>query len=129
LRIAVAAVGLLSLVLVASTGAAPRTLQPLVVGWEQILRVEWDQSDRQGQERVQGSLVNASPYTITRARVLVESLDERGEILAQRVVWVPGELTPFTRVHFGAAPAQRAPRYRVRVFDFDQFVADVRQAP
>jgi hypothetical protein len=128
--VAVAAVGLLTLVLVTGAEAAPRPLQPMVYGWEQVFRVEWDRRDHRGQEQIRGYLVNASPYTITRARLLIESLDERGEVLAQRLVWIPDALTPFTRVGFSSPPAQRAPAYRVRVFDFDQFVAGTRvEAP
>jgi len=130
LRVGFAAIALGVLVSVSGAGAAPRTLQPMVLGWEQIFRVEWDHGDRWGREQVQGYLVNASPYTITRARLLLESLDERGETVAQTLLWIPDALTPFTRVYFESAPAQRAPRYRVRVFDFDQIVAGGReQAP
>jgi hypothetical protein len=121
---------LVSLVLVTGAGAAPRTLQPMVLGWEQVFKVEWEPGERGGQDQVRGYLVNASPYTITRARLLIESVDERGEVLAQRLFWIPDALTPFTRVAFSSPPAQRAPAYRVRVFDFDQFVAGARvEAP
>lgn len=130
LRSGLAGAALLVLGLAAAAEAAPRVLQPMVWGWEQIFTVEWSAGDRGGRPQVQGYLVNTSPYGVARLRLLIESLDERGEILAQRLLWLPGELSPFTRVYFESPAPQRAPGYRVRVFDFDQILLGARaQAP
>lgn len=105
-------------------GSAARPLEPLVVGWEQIFKLEWEAAERQGEPVVRGYLVNDSPYTLTRVQLLVDALNEAGGIVAQRVSWVGGDLAAFTRVFFETPAPRRAPRYQVRVFAFDRVEAD-----
>lgn len=94
-------------------------LEPLVVGAEQHLTVEW-QPERSDQPAVVwGYVSNRSPYTLDRVRLLVDALGPAGEILAQRLVWAPGLLGGWGRTYF-EAPMGPAAGYRVRVFSFDR---------
>jgi hypothetical protein len=123
---------LLAIVLLA-TGCVPAAgpdgpLQPLVVGAEQHVTIEW-QSERGDQAAtVWGYVINQSPYTFDRIRVLVDALGPDGQILSQRVVWSPGLLGSWGRTYF-EAPMEPAPGYRVRVFSYDRVETDRRRGP
>lgn len=108
------------LLALASGCASADRLEPRVVGWEQIFRLEWDVEERRDPPVISGYLANDSPYTVTAVQLLVEGLDETGSVVDQRLSWVPGILAPFSR-HYFEAPAPGAyPQHRVRVFAFDR---------
>jgi hypothetical protein len=111
----------LALALLAATppSAEARELQPLMLGWEQHFTVTWDAIQRRGRPVVEGYVINRSPYRVGRVRLLIDSLDEAGRILDQRVSWVPGELGGDSRLYFDV-PVAPAIRYRVRVFSYDR---------
>src|SRR5437016_2594726 len=75
------------LVLSVPSRAAPATLEPLVAGWEDVFKLDWQVSERRGAPVVHGDVVNASPYTVTAVQLLVEALDAGGAIVAQKIVW------------------------------------------
>jgi hypothetical protein len=94
-------------------------LEPLVVGTEQHMTIEWQTAQRQQATVVWGHVTNHSPYTFDRLRVLVDALGPDGAILEQRLVWAPGLLGGWGRSYF-EAPMGPAPTYRVRVFSYDR---------
>jgi hypothetical protein len=98
-------------------------LQPLVVGWERIFSVTWQSAELRGRPVVEGRVENISPYAVTSIRVLVESLDAAGQVTAQRIAYVPGDLPGSGRVFF-QVPIAQAPGYRVRVFSYDRIELD-----
>jgi hypothetical protein len=94
-------------------------LSPLMLGWEQYFTVTWEAVQRRGRQEVAGYIHNRSPYRVGNVRVLVDSVDDTGRIVDQRVSWVLGELGADSRLYFQvAAPA--GPRYRVSVFSYDR---------
>jgi hypothetical protein len=103
-----------------------KTLEPMVVGWERIFKLDWQAGERRGAPVVQGYLVNDSPYIVTKIQLLVEGLDQSGNIVSQRLAWVPGTLSPFSRAYFSETAPQAASAYRVRVFAFDRIEAPSR---
>jgi hypothetical protein len=106
--------------LMAAPGVAPaRELQPLMRGWEQHFSVTWDTIQRHGRLEVEGYVNNRSPYRVGNVRVLVDSLDDVGRIVDQRVSWVLGELGGDSRIYFDV-PVTPAAHYRVRVFSYDR---------
>lgn len=118
---------LLAMVLLAA-GCAAATgpsgpLEPLVVGVEQHMTIEWQIEPRGPDNVVWGYVYNRSPYTFDRLRLLVEALDVDGTILQQRLVWAPGLFGGFGRAYF-EAPLPPAPAYRVRVFSYDRVETD-----
>jgi hypothetical protein len=94
-------------------------LEPLVVGAEQHLAVEWQPPASGEPTVVWGYVSNVSPYTFDRLRLLVDALGPGGELLAQRIVWSPGLLPSWGR-HYFEAPMDPAAAYRVRVFSYDR---------
>lgn len=109
------------ILLLGAPGVAPaRELQPLVSGWEQHFSVTWDTIRRHGRLEVEGYVNNRSPYRVGNLRVVVDSLDDAGRIVDQRVSWVLGELGGDSRLYF-EVPVMPAARHRVRVFSYDRF--------
>jgi hypothetical protein len=109
----------LVLLLVAPAVAPARELQPLMRGWEQHFSVTWDAIQRHGRLEVEGYVNNRSPYRVGNVRVLVDSLDDAGRLVDQRVSWALGELGGDSRVYFDV-PVTPAAHYRVRVFSYDR---------
>ena len=101
-------------------------LQPLVVGVEQHMTIEWQIEPREQAIVVWGYVNNRSPYTFDRLRVLVDALGPDGAILAQRLSWVPGLLGGGGRAYF-EVPMVPAPGYQVRVFSYDRVESDGRR--
>jgi hypothetical protein len=120
LRVPMLAMAVLFGLLGAALALEGRELQPLMWGWERIFAVEYGPGQYRGQPVVEGTVTNVSPYSITSVRILVDSLDAAGRVVAQKVVFVPGDLAGGGRLFFQARAAP-APAYRVRVFSYDRF--------
>jgi len=95
-----------TLAVVAPAAADMKILEPHDPTWERIFKISWQMDEKKGRPVVEGYIVNASPYTIGQVQLLVDALDEHGNIIAQKVSWLP-------------APAPAA-RYQVRVYSFDR---------
>ena len=98
-------------------------LQPLVVGTEQHVSLEWQPPASEVPIVVRGYITNQSPYTFTQIRVLVDALGPAEEILDQRLVWSYGALGSWGRNYF-EAPMGPAHHYRARIFSWERFEAD-----
>lgn len=109
----------------ASTAGHDATLEPLVVGAEQHLAIDWRSEPRANGAVVWGYVANHSPYTFDRVQLLVEALDPTGQVMAQQVVWALGLLGSLGRNYF-EAPVVVADAYRVRVFSYDRVETDRR---
>jgi len=94
-------------------------LRPLVVGWEQFFKLDWQVGQRHGRRVVVGHIYNDWGTSATNVRLLVDGLDSAGRVIEQRVAWLGGDLTPGTSAPFEVAVAQPAAAYRVSVFAFD----------
>jgi len=93
----------------------PGDLRPLVVGWEQFFRVQWDATRRGDHALVEGYITNVWGFTALRLQLLVTGYDESGNKVGQRLAWGPGEIDYGARVYFNVSvPA--AASYDVAVF-------------
>jgi hypothetical protein len=112
---------IVGLTLAGCVAAGPQgPLEPLVVGAEQHLALDWRAEPRDAANVVVwGYAVNQSPYTFDRLRLLVEALGPDGQLVNQRLIWAPGLLGSWGRTYF-EAPMPPAPAYRVRVFSYDR---------
>jgi hypothetical protein len=119
-----AVLGVVAIVAAAAGAAAAAELQPQMWGWERIFTVSWQPAQHRGQPVIEGYVNNISPYETTQIRVLVDSLDGAGQVTAQRVAWVPGDLGGGGRLFFQVPPPSPAPAYRVRVFSYDRVERD-----
>jgi hypothetical protein len=108
---------------VPSLVTSPGPLQPLVVGTEQHVSLNWQPPASDLPTRVWGYINNQSPYTFYQIRVLVDALGPNDEILDQRLVWSPGALGSWGRNYF-EAPMGPAHHYRARIYSWDRLEGD-----
>jgi hypothetical protein len=106
-------------VLLAQTDLAAQLLTPLSPGWERYFDVSWEPFERRGRPRLSGYVVSKYGATATRVKLLVESLDSAGRVVAQRVEWLGDAVPVFSRTYFEVPVPEPAPSYRVSVFAFD----------
>ena len=97
--------------------APAAALTPLVAGWEQYFKLEWSPPTDNG--RISGYILNDWGSPANRIQLLVEGLDQAGQVVNQRVEWLGTMLTPGMRAYFEVRSPGPAPTYRVRVFAFD----------
>jgi hypothetical protein len=105
-----------------------KEMQPLVVGWERYFTLTWEPFESRGRPGVSGRVNNVSPYSVRNVRVLVDSLDSGGQIVAQRIAWVPGDLGGGGSVYF-EVPVTPSPSYRVRIFAYDRVESSGQNIP
>ena len=74
---------------------------------------------RAGHPVVSGYLENTFGIVAIRLRLLVESLDQSGQVIERTIDWVPGDVTPGSRYYFEVAVPRAAPAYRVIVLSWD----------
>jgi hypothetical protein len=116
-------------VLATGTGVAAQRLTPHFPGWERYFTVTSETFERRGQPHLSGYVVSHYGAPAWRMQLLVEALDSTGQVVAQRVEWLGGDLAPFSRRYFEVPAPQPAPTYRVSVFAFDFLQAAVTEAP
>ena len=69
-----------------------RVLQPLMWGWERHFAVEYEPGLYHGRPVVEGTVTNVSPYSVISVRLLIDSLDANGQLIAQKVAYLPGDM-------------------------------------
>ncbi len=120
MRIRAAVLAGLAVLLVAGPVRAAAPLAPLVVGWENYFKIQSEIVEEYGRPIIRGYVLNDWGFVARRVQLLVESLDQNGTILGQRVEWlVPSVLTPGSRAYFETPAPAFSLAYRVSVFSFD----------
>ena len=107
----------LALVLAAAGGAgtvsAPSGIDPR-------LRLEWEVGRmRNGRVEIQGYVYNDYMRSANNVRLLVETLDDQGRVIASAYGYVFGVVPSFNRTPFDVAIKTEGPSYRVTVTQFD----------
>jgi hypothetical protein len=118
------AVSLLIAVLMTAPLGANQPLTPLVAGWEQFFKVDWQVGERGQQRVVWGHLLNDWGMPAAKIQLLVEGVDASGGVVGQKVAWFGPTLTPGVRGYFEVPVPWQTPTYRVSVFAFDWVQAD-----
>ncbi len=120
IRSTLVALSLLTL-MPASSGAATKPLEPLVLGSENVIQLQWHTAQHQKRTVLSGYIENDSLYGMTRVRLLVEALNSQGTVIRQTVNWLGDDLGASTRTFFEVPAPGPAANYRVRVFAFDRY--------
>jgi hypothetical protein len=113
-------VGVAAIFLVGGCGSPtitwqPGNLQPLVVGWQQFFRVQWDATPQNGQALVEGYITNVWGFPALNLRLLVTGYDASGRQTGQLIAWGPSEIDYGARVYFNVATPTAA-SYDVAIF-------------
>ena len=110
---------LLLVALAAPIGVTAANLTPLVLGWEQFFKIDWQTGQRGSKPVVYGHLKNDWGMPATKIQLLVEGLDASGAVVGQKVAWFGNMLNPGIREYFEVPVPWQTPTYRVSVFAFD----------
>ena len=120
----IVAAGMLLAVLVGCTttqtqpSAAVTSLVPDVQRW---FRVTWTaEPERDGERRLSGYVQSAIKEPVNKVQLLAQALDGSGNVVAQRLEWVPETIPAFGRQYFDIPKMPPAPEYRVTVWAFDR---------
>ncbi|MGH7310903.1 MAG: hypothetical protein ACREK6_19670 [Candidatus Rokuibacteriota bacterium] len=108
----------LAVVMPAPLWALGSSLTPLVLGWEQFFKLDWQAAERGQQSVVWGHLLNDWGMPASQIQLLVEGVDTSGGVVGQKVAWLGPTLTPGTRAYFEVPVPWKAPAHRVSVFAF-----------
>ncbi|HEV8585103.1 MAG TPA: FxLYD domain-containing protein [Methylomirabilota bacterium] len=103
----------LLLCLVAGAGAALAQSDA-----DRYFGLEWAGGERRGRPNVSGYIVNQYRIRATNIRLLVESLDASGKVLATNTGYV-SDVPAGGRVYFETSVKEKAPRYRVTIVSWD----------
>lgn len=109
-----------ALLLAAIASAAPATGQSYrMYGAEQYFTVEWSPGHYRGKPAIEGYVANTYGVPARDVRIMVESLDAGGQVVARTIGYVSGTVPPSSRVFFQVVLPAPAPSYRVFVLSWD----------
>ena len=85
-------------------------------GGERYFKIDWQPEHRDGKPVVSGRFESKYGAAVSRIQLLVEGLDEKGEVISRTVAWIGGDISPFGRAYF-EVPVQKFPHHRLSVFE------------
>ena len=97
--------------------AATTTANPV---WQSYFRVDYNVATRGERRTVDGYVNNTYGAPMGSVQLLVQGLDTANNVVAQRLVQVPGIIGPFGRSYFEVRNLPPAEQYRVTVWAFDR---------
>lgn len=95
------------------------TVTTAIQGWEYYFKIDWTVQQKPNGNDIDGYLYNQYGETAMNVRILAQGLDEKGNLIGQKLAWVPGTVPPLQRAFFKVAGLPPAPQYRVAVWAFD----------
>jgi hypothetical protein len=120
-----AAVLLLLIPLAAGCGGASASLTPsasvttAMQGWERWLRVEWTAQARASGQEIDGYVYSQYGSGIFDVQLLAQGLDSNGNVVSQKLAWMPGVVPALQRSYFRIGAMPSAASYRVTVWAFE----------
>ena len=107
--------------------AAVTTLMP---GAERWFKLSWETTpERDGSVRLRGYLVNTYGEAAGKVQLLAQALDANGNVVAQRIEWVPDVVPGFGRAYFEVPKMPKADAYRVTVWSYERIEGGDRLFP
>jgi hypothetical protein len=116
-----------TMLLCALGGCATTDTQPsasvasLAPNAQQWFSIEWSaEPDHDGERRLQGYVQSALGEPANRVQLLAQALDASGNVVGQRLYWLPGVIPALGRVYFDIPKMPAAAQYRVTVWAYDR---------
>jgi hypothetical protein len=104
----------------AANGMTPSaSVTTTVQGWEHYFRLDWSPKATAAGTEIEGYVYNNYGRPMGGVRVLGQALDAQGNVIAQKIEWVPGIVPTLDRSYFRISALPTAPQYRVTVWAFD----------
>ena len=102
------------------SGVVPSaTTTTAIVGWESWVRIDWTAQPNPGGNDIVGYVTSHRGHTLINVRVLAQGLDASGNVVGQKIEWVPSAVPAMQRTYFRVPGLPPAARYRVSVWTFD----------
>jgi hypothetical protein len=96
----------------------------LMAGWEHHFKIDWTATEQGPTTRaVSGYVYNQNGEFATHLRVLAQAVDSTGNVVGQRIGYVPGGVGGFGRAYFVVSNLPVTDNYRVSVWDYTWFQA------
>ena len=112
-----------SLVIGCSSSAAQvspsASVTTAVQGWEHWFRIDWGARQKTGATEIDGYVHSSYGRPATNVQVLAQAMDPKGQVVAQKLEWVPGGIPAYGRGYFRVPGLPPASTYRVSVWAFD----------
>jgi len=90
-----------------------------MVGWERYFRLDWTAQEKAGGREIDGYIYNNYGQPAAGVQILAQGLDASGNVVGQKLEWVPGIVPALNRSYFRVAGLPPANAYRVSVWGFD----------
>ena len=106
-----------------STATTPSaTVTTLSPDSERLFRLSWEAiPEHDGTHmRLRGDVENLYGETAARVQLLAQGLDTSGNVIDQKIEWLPGTVSPFGRAYYEIPNMRPAQHYRVTVWAFDR---------
>ena len=99
--------------------ATVTTVMPDAERW---FRLSWEPvTEKDGKHvRLRGYVENTYGEAVGRVQLLAQALDPSGNVVDQKIAWVPGAVPAFDRVYYEIPNMLAANRYRVTVWAYDR---------
>ena len=105
---------------VASGGMTPSaSVTTAIQGWEHYFALDWTVQPKANGNEIGGYIYNRYGAPAANVQILAQGLDEQGNVIGQRLEWVPGTVPSLDRAFFRVPALPPAPQYRVAVWAFD----------
>ena len=102
------------------SGVAPSaTVTTAMAGWEEWARVDWTAQPRAGGSDIEGYVTSHRGHTLINVRVLAQGLDASGNVVGQKIEWIPSSIPAMQSTYFRVPGMAPAAQYRVSVWTFD----------
>ncbi len=97
----------------------------LMWGWERHFSLDWTVGNEKGGGRlISGYVQSHHGEFALNVRLLAQALDQSGTVVGQRIEWVPGGITGFSRAYFEVPHLPPADTYRVSVWEYTWLQSD-----
>ena len=107
--------------------ASVTTLMPDAERW---FKLGWETApERDGSVRLRGYVVNTYGEPAGKVQLLAQALDANGNVVAQRIEWVPDIVPGFGRASFEVPKMPKADAYRVTVWSYERIEGGDRVFP
>ena len=90
-----------------------------IVGWERWLQVHFAMQARPGAQDIDGYVHSLHGSPLANVRLLAQALDANGNVVGQKLEWLPGIVPGLQRAYFRIPDMPAAARYRVTVWQFE----------
>lgn len=123
--VAALAVALLPLAAACATTGMIGSLVPsaatttTIVGWERWLQVDFAMHASAGGQAIDGYVHSLHGSPIVNVQLLAQALDASGNVVGQKLEWLPGIVPGLQRAYFRIPDMPAAARYSVTVWQFE----------